>query len=295
MRDLVWIDAHHHLWDLGRIDYPWLHARGEERFFGQPDPIRRNYLPTEYLEDAAERIALSVHVQVGARPEDELAETAFVDDCSKATDGKLPAAAVVAVNMGVADIDPALDAQLAFPLTRGARHMIGKSPQENASLPPFRPGVWLPNFQRLANRGLSFDLQLTEDQYAMVLRTLERVPELGVALCHFGSPWDRSEAGFRRWTGWMHRFAELPGLRIKLSGLSMFLHGWDEEVFMRYGEAALGIFGAERCMLGSNFPVDKLYVSYDRLFSAWVRLAGSCTQNEAESLAGGTAQTFYRL
>lgn len=290
-----WIDAHHHLWDLGRIEYPWLMARGEARFFGQPDPIRKDYLPADYRRDTAGRIVQSVHVQVGARPGLEIAETAFVAECSEASGGTLPAAAVVAVDMGVADIGPALDAQLVFPVTRGVRHMIGKSPKENATLEPFRPEAWIPNFRRLARRGLSFDLQLTEDQYRIVLEALEQVPALRVALCHFGSPWDRSDEGFRRWVGWMRRFAELPEFTIKLSGLAMFLHGWDEELFMRYGETALEIFGAGRCMLGSNFPVDSLYLGYGQLFDAWVQLAGSCTPVEAELLAAGTARAFYRL
>ena len=65
--DLKWIDAHHHLWDLARIEYPWLMAKGEVRFFGQPDPIRKDYLTEDFLQDAGDFISRSVHIQVGAR------------------------------------------------------------------------------------------------------------------------------------------------------------------------------------------------------------------------------------
>ena len=64
--ELEWIDAHHHLWDLSRIDYPWLLAKGEARFFGQPDPIRKDYLVKDSQNDAGDFISRSVHIQVGA-------------------------------------------------------------------------------------------------------------------------------------------------------------------------------------------------------------------------------------
>ena len=48
---LQFIDAHHHLWDLNHCHYPWLMARGERRFFGDPTPIQKNYLPEDFLEE----------------------------------------------------------------------------------------------------------------------------------------------------------------------------------------------------------------------------------------------------
>lgn len=290
-----WIDAHHHLWDLSRVHYPWLMARGEARFFGQPDPIRRDYLIDDYLADTAGRIVRSVHIQVGARVEDELEETAFVAACSARTGGRLPAAAVPAIDMNQPDISERLEAQCRYPLVRGVRHMIGKSPEENASLPPFVSSVWRPNFQRLADAGLGFDLQLTEDQFEAVLGVLEQVPDLGVSICHLASPWDRSADGFRRWRAWMRRFAQLPNTYMKISGLSMFTRRWERDTFLAYGEAALDIFGARRCMLGSNFPVDRLYVDFDSLFDAWETLVGRCSEADREWLAGRTAERFYRL
>jgi predicted TIM-barrel fold metal-dependent hydrolase len=292
---MEWIDAHHHLWDLSRVQYPWLLAKGEVRFFGQPDPIRKNYLVHHFEKDSGGRISRSVHVQVGARPEDELKETAFVQQCSLESGGRFPAGAVVALDLGQEDIRESLEPQQAFPVTRGVRHMIGKSAEENPALPPFVPEIWVPNWRRLAMLGLSFDLQLTEDQYGMVLAALQQVPDLKVSMCHLASPWDRSADGFRRWRDWMRRFAELPNLVMKISGLSMFTKQWEEPTFSEWAEASIDIFGADRCMLGSNFPVDRLYVSYDELFSAWQKLAAKCSADEAAQLTGGTAARFYRL
>lgn len=293
--ELEWIDAHHHLWDLSRIEYPWLLAKGEPRFFGQPDPIRKDYLLDDYRNDAGQKISRSVHVQVGARAGLELDETEFIDECSLKTDRRFPAAAVVAVDLGKAEIEMELDAHLKYPVTRGARHMIGKSAEENPSLPPFIPEIWIENWRALVRRDLSFDLQLTEDQYEKVLGALEQVPELRVAICHLASPWDRSAEGMNRWRTWMKRFAALPNTVMKISGLTMFTKQWNEQEFYRWADAALEIFGARRCMLGSNFPVDSLYVSYEDLFEAWKKLVSQCSPQEAVYLAGRSAERFYRL
>lgn len=293
--ELEWIDAHHHLWDLSRIEYPWLLAKGEARFFGQPDPIRKNYLVDDYCADTDGKISRSVHVQVGASEGQELSETKFVNDCSEQSGQCFPAAAVVAVDLGQRNIEKQIEAQQAFSVTRGVRHMIGKSAEENPFLPPFKPEIWVDNWRLLSERDLSFDLQFTEEQYAIVLAALEQVPELRVAICHLASPWDRSAEGVKRWQRWMKRFAELPNSVMKISGLSMFTKQWDEQVFLEWGEMAVEIFGAGRCMLGSNFPVDSLYVSYENLFQGWQKLVSQCSPVEAVELAGQTAQRFYRI
>ena len=56
------------MWDLARVDYPCLMVKGEARFFGQPDPIRKDYLPEHYLADTVGCIERSVPMQVGAVP-----------------------------------------------------------------------------------------------------------------------------------------------------------------------------------------------------------------------------------
>ena len=62
------IDAHHHLWDLEAVHYPWLMAKGEVRFFGDPAPIQRNYLLDEFRQDASQHgISGSVHNTGGRR------------------------------------------------------------------------------------------------------------------------------------------------------------------------------------------------------------------------------------
>jgi len=293
---ISWIDAHHHLWDLDAVHYPWLAAKGEKRFFGQPDPIRKNYLIKDFSCDHQHKISQSVHVQVGAS--NSLKETELIHRLSQSGQSdamSFPSAAVVAIDMRQPSIEQQITPHLSYNITRGARDIIGKSPEENKSLPAFIPDVWLNNWQYLASKSLSFDLQLTSEQYQMVLKTLERVPEVKVAICHFASPWDQSDLGFDYWKKQMQAFAELPNCYMKLSGFSMFKHTFDSESFKRYAHAAINIFGPQRCMFGSNFPVDKLYISYADLLAQWHEIIAIYNIDEANYLASKTASNFYQL
>ena len=279
-----------------RSSLPLLAAKGNERFFGQPDRIRKNYLLADFANDHQHKISKSVHIQVGASH--SLEETALIHRLSQSSQSDnihFPSAAVVAINMRQPSIEQQLAAHLAYDITRGVRDIIGKSFEENKLLPEFIPEIWLSNWQYLASKSLSFDLQLTSEQYEIVLKTLEQVPDLKVAICHFASPWDQSNEGFAFWKKQMKAFAQLPNCYMKLSGFSMFKHTFDPVSFQRYAHAAIEIFGPQRCMFGSNFPVDKLYISYADLFIQWQEIISVYNKHEASSLAGITASNFYQL
>jgi len=290
------IDAHHHLWDLDAVHYPWLMARGVERFFGDPTPIQRNYLPADLKEDAAKyTLEASVHIQVGAAEEDSLKETQWLQDQADQT---IPAAIVAFADLRQGDIEDVLAQHLANNKLRGIRQIIGRHPVEDA-----KHGTdsliddprWAMGLRVLRDMGLSFDLQMIESQYIRMARVLESTPDLKVAICHFASPWDLSAEGFTKWQSAMQRFAALPNVGFKFSGFGMFKLEWTAEDIKPYVETALELFGAERCMVGSNFPVDKLYGSYDRIWSAVDQLTSSLSRQNRDRLFRETAREFYRL
>ena len=288
---MLMIDAHHHLWDMSKATYPWLEAKGTKRFFGMPDPIRNNYLPADYFEDHKGYVDQSVHVQVGCIPEHNLKETELVESFIR--QGAPILAIVAAVDVTKSDLEQQLEKQLTFPNVKGVRHMIGKSPEENHQLPKFVGENWLRGWKLIAEHNLSFDLQLTSEQYEKVYETLKLVPELKVAICHFGSPWDQTEQGFKNWQFWMQQFAQLPNCFIKLSGFSMFTHSFSETNFIKYSKTAINIFGVKRCMFGSNFPVDKLHTTYQDLISAWQKLLNEYNVEQQSWLNHKSAERFY--
>lgn len=233
------IDAHHHLWDLSAVHYPWLMARGVERFFGDPTPIQRNYLIDEFRSEASvQGIAASVHIQVGA--EDGMAEARWVQAVADANPD-WPLKQVVFVDLTADDLDARLDAFQELPSVVGVRQIVGRALGEDAETgtntlldnPAFVAGL-----QNAGERELSFDLQLIPELMGKTAELLARAPDTAVALCHAGSPHDRSSDGLARWTGELAALSDLPQVRCKLSGLGMFDHDWVSESFRPIVEPA---------------------------------------------------------
>jgi predicted TIM-barrel fold metal-dependent hydrolase len=156
--------------------------------------------------------------------------------------------------------------------------------------PAFRAGLVL-----LAEKNLSYDLQLIPAQYEAVFELCAAEPDLKLAICHCGSPWDQSPSGLAHWRDSMRRFAELPNCYCKVSGLGMFRPDWQLEDIRPLVEGTIELFGFERVMFGSNFPVDKLYMPYDRIWSAYDELTAAFSQEKRQLLFAGNAERFYRI
>jgi predicted TIM-barrel fold metal-dependent hydrolase len=116
-----------------------------------------------------------------------------------------------------------------------------------------------------------------------------------IALCHCGSPWDQSERGIASWRAGLQQLAQLPNVACKISGLGMFDHHWTEDSIRPLVESCIEIFGVERCMFGSNFPVDSLHADYTRIWRAFESIASQLSENHRQKLFVGNAAEFYRI
>ncbi len=287
------IDAHHHLWNLNAVHYPWLMAKGEPRFFGDPAPIQRDYLLDEFTRDAkAQGFAGSVHIQVGAA--DPLAEATWVQSVADANPD-WPMAQVAFCDLTAPDAEAQLDALQDLPTLRGVRQIVGRAPGEDAVTgtnellgnPAFLTGL-----QGLAKRGLSFDLQLLPELMEQTAAVLASAPDTQIALCHAGSPHDRSAEGLAYWARQLSYLSELPNVSCKLSGLGMFDPHWTAQSVAPIVETVLSQFSPERCMVGSNFPVDSLHANYDVLMETYRKLV---PQADLPCVFGKAASKFYQL
>ncbi len=287
------IDAHHHLWDLDAVRYPWLMAHGERRFFGDPTKIQRNYLVYEFRRDAElSGFGASVHIQVGAAS--PLQEAIWVQSVAEQNPG-WPAAQVAFCDLAADDAGEQLAELQHLPTVRGVRQIVGRSPEEDKSSQVnaligndhFKRGLRL-----AASMGYSFDLQLVPRLMPAAAKFFGEIPELQVALCHVGSPYDQSASGIATWRKGLEQIAMLPNVVCKLSGLGMFYHGWEIEDIAPLVLPSLEAFGPERCMFGSNFPVDLLQASYSKTVKAYEELIPVEFHN---SVFRETAAKFYRI
>ena len=285
------IDAHHHLWDLGTVDYPWLMEKGEKRFFGDPTPIQRDYTIDEHVELAgAHGFKASVHIQVGAA--NALEEAKWVDKIAKQNQS-WPMVQVAFCDLSLDDCEHQLDELQKLSSVVGVRQIIGRSPLEDTisgtntllESDAFKAGL-----QSVSDRGLSFDLQIIPELSEQCAAVFSQFQDLKVILCHAGSPYNRSTKGIAAWAEDLKHLSKLENVSCKISGLGMFEHNWTETSVKPIAKTVINQFGPKRVMFGSNFPVDSLSSSFDDLYK---RLSNVIGIKNSEDIFFRTAQRTY--
>jgi len=293
------IDAHHHLWDLEALAIPWLRMGAGERFFGDPDPIRKNYLVHDFTRDHGGAAVASIVIEAGGPPEQAWREAAWLQ---QAVDGPGEAAALVArASLEATDFDQQFARLRSLPAFRGIRQILGRSPTEDSATETgqlLENPDWWRGLGQLEQNGARFDLQLVPTQMTQLATILAHHENLPVALCHCGSPWQlaRGQAEMDSlWQTGIRKLAELPGVYCKISGLAMFSRPWREGQVREIIETVIDCFGPERCMWGSNFPVDKLHIDYAENLNRYRAALEHLSAAERAWVFGGTAQRFYGL
>ena len=290
------IDAHFHIWR--RDDLPWLTGPMVPRIFGPYGPIRRDYPMAEYLRDIdGSGAEAAVCVQANRAPEEGEAEVAWVEGVANATGW--PQGIVGFADMTVADARPALDRLARHPRMRGIRqqmHWHTNPAWRFAARPDLvRDPAVLRNVAHLADYDWVFELQVFAGQMPAACDLVDACPGVTFVLVHAGMLADLSDEGRDLWRRNIADLARRPNVTAKLSGFGTFLRRSDPaHVGWMLSETVLA-FGAERCLFGSNFPIEKLWTPYAGLLEAVRQGAGGLSQGEREAVFSGTARRVYRL
>jgi L-fuconolactonase len=305
------VDPHHHLWPPeGRLPYSLddLHCdvdsghRIERTVFVE--------CRSSYDLDAPAHLA-------------SLGETRFVAGEAARDPRHLIAGIVASADLRRDDLDEILDAHVEAGAGwfRGIRHALastdqpealmipGRAPARLAADPGFRRGV-----ARLGERGLTYDSWHYHFQNPEFLELARAVPGTTMVLDHFGTPlgvgaWaGRRDEIFEQWRADIAAIAECPNVVAKLGGMAMpdNGYGWhtaerpptSDELVAAQGDwyrHTIDCFGPARCMFESNFPVDRLSLSYRTVWNACKRIAAEYTDAEQDALFRGTATRTYRL
>jgi predicted TIM-barrel fold metal-dependent hydrolase len=290
------VDAHHHIWR--QADLPWLSGPMLPRIFGPYEAIRRDYSIAEYLEDVSgSDVVSSVYVQANWPVDRFEDEAAFVQETAE--EYGWPHAIVAYADFGVDDVRPQLDRLARYPLVRGVRMQLHwhdnplyrfAARSDLCADPVIRRNV-----ARLAAYGFSFDLQVFAPQMADAADLAAACPDVVFILQHAGMLEDLSLDGRSVWRAGMIRLAGCPNVVSKLSALGTFIHRDDPAHVAAVLTEAVAIFGAGRCLFGSNFPVEKLWTSYRELVDAFLAAAAPLPARERDAIFRTTAKRVYRL
>lgn len=315
--DLPIVDAHHHLWDHTGI-----------RYF-LPDMLED--LATGHNIQATVAVECKAMYRQDAAPAlQPVGETEFLNGAAAmSASGAYGACRVAAGIVGHADL--CLGAPVRRVLVehiragggrfRGVRYSAVWHPDPAArgslarpapyvmSEPGFRAG-----FAELAPLGLSFDAWVYHTQLAEVADLARCFPDTTIVLNHVGGvigigPYaGKREAVRAEWSASLRELARCPNVHVKLGGLGMRLFGFDfpdrehppssedlARAWRPYIETCIELFGAERCMFESNFPVDKGCCSYAVIWNAFKRISAQLGMADRQALFSGTATRVYRL
>jgi L-fuconolactonase len=311
------VDPHHHLWD--RPDWRYL----------LPDLLAdtnqgHNIVSTVFVQCRA------MHRASGPEAYKPVGETEFVNGVAamSASGGYGPTRVcegiVGHVNLQIgAEAKDVLQAHIRAggDRFRGIRHITAWDPDPAIMNPAYTPPQdilfrddFRAGFAQLAPLGLSFDAWLYHPQISDLTALARAFPETPIVLDHVGGPLgirgyaSQKEDVFRSWRAAMAELATCPNVCIKLGGLGMRINGMGFEeqadppssdalvaAWKPWIDTTIGLFGADRCMFESNFPVDKGSYSYGVFWNACKKLAAGASAAERTALFSGTASRFYRL
>jgi L-fuconolactonase len=204
---------------------------------------------------------------------------------------------------------------------RGIRHAAGWHPDNairNSHSDPFEGMLASPEFRRgfkvLVDQGWSFDAWLYHHQIDELTDLASAFPEANIVLDHFGGPLGigpyagQATQVFEDWRRSVSMLSQLENVKVKLGGLVMPVNGFglhkraqpptsDELVALtrQYYLTAIELFGVERCMFESNFPVDRQSCSYRVLWNAFKKLVQDFSTDERDQLFYRTAMQTYRI
>jgi L-fuconolactonase len=274
------IDAHHHLWDPSRREYPWMAGAAL-------DPIRRPYTVDD-LRAVTE--AAGVHATV-------LVQTVSSDEETAEFLATAVAEPLIAGVVGWVDLAaPDLADRLAFLRSRGplvgVRHQVESEPDEDWLL---RPEI-VAGLSTVASAGLAYDLLIRPAQLPAATEVALRLPELRLVLDHAAKP--PIAAG--EWEPWASGVAALAGREnvvCKVSGLVTEADwpGWEVGHLRRYVDHVLASFGPARLLFGSDWPVCELAASYELVLDTAVALTSGLSDAERLAFFEHNARRVYHL
>ncbi|PVZ20531.1 MULTISPECIES: amidohydrolase [unclassified Pseudomonas] len=307
------VDAHHHLWD-----------RPGQRYLAEQllaDTCSgHNIVATVYLQ------CRSFYARDLPEPLQPVGEVEFAAQVAHQSppQTQLCAAIIAGADLRLGDaVAPVLEAMLEAGKgrLRGVRNATAWHADPRLVSNPIPPPAGVlaePGFRRgaaqLARFGLGLDIWAYHTQLPEVLALAHALPDQPIVLNHLGGPLGagpyagKQDEVFAAWSAGLKALAQCPNVWLKLGGLAMRVGGFalDErekpagsvelaQLWAPYMLTAIELFGSQRCLFESNFPVDKGMVGYAVLWNAFKRITAGFSEAEKDDLFSGSASRCYRL
>lgn len=290
------IDTHVHFWNMRNPDpgmaWVWLEDEFDHPIIGNIDGMKHLAYNIHHVWAEARFAGVSgfVHVQAALGSTDIVQETRWLT--AMMADSPVPFTIIADADLGSDEALAQLNAHGESPYFVGVRDFKAEpmlaSGETNA--------VYEATLREMAKRNLVFDLDCEWMNMAAARELADRHPDLQIVLEHIGFPRSRDDAYFGNWATAMELLAGAPNVTCKISGLGMTDPFFTPESLRRWIDTPLDVFGADRCVLGSNWPVDRLYSSYDAIMGIYrERIAAKFDEADQHKVLSDNAARIYRV
>jgi predicted TIM-barrel fold metal-dependent hydrolase len=290
------VDSNVHLWDSARNPVFWLADRSLVRdLIGDYDSLPDVYTLRDYEQETRSLgVRGVVWSDAGASDPVAAAEWVAVQD-----DGRGLVTALVSLGDPAAEeFGGLLDRLADIPLVRSVRVRLASSllPERadgGAEVPFLEQPMVQQHLRDLADRNLVATIEATSDQLADVNRLAAQIPELRIVVDHFGWPTDLSEKGRDRHSERLAQLAEHPNVATRLDAIGTIFGSWSADEVAPWLRSAVSLFGSERCMLGSDLPIERLRTTFDELYQAYDAIFSGWAPEDRRNLFGAAAGRWY--
>ena len=279
------VDTHVHFWDRSAegLEWPMLEV-------GFAYPLHRfdatgRFAAEEFrAETAGTNVTKVVHVQA-ASTDWPPRETAWLQDM--ADRHGWPNGIIGLCDLTAADAPAVVEDHARHANFRGVRH-LGTGP--TLATEEFDQGA-----RALLKADARCELTLRWPFFGTVAAAAGRHPEVSFVLEHAGSPDERTDAYFADWSAELRKLAAAGNVVCKISGMAIGDHDWTAASLRRWVLECIDAFGIDRCMFGSNWPVDKLFGTWVEMVGAFAEIVSDFSAGERDALFAGTAERVYGI
>jgi predicted TIM-barrel fold metal-dependent hydrolase len=210
-----------------------------------------------------------------------------------------PLACVVYADLRAPNLREVLSDHCRFPLCRGVRQEAWFDPfSARTDIPRadlLNDPAWQAGYRCLAEFGLSFDLLVWPRQLQQAADLIAEVPAVPVALEHLALPDPGGDPGLRTWRARVTALAQHPHVYAKLSAFSGLGNPRDEAAIRSVTSELLELFGPHRCIVGSNFPVERLAGDFNSLYELVLASLEDLSEEQRAAVLADTGRRFYRI
>lgn len=273
------IDSHQHFWKYNVKEYNWIND--------SMSVLRRDFLPSD-LKEQLDSTGFDGSVAVGARQDiyetDWLLELAEKNEFIKGVVGW--------VSLVDEKVEAVLEKYAANEKLKGVRHIVHDEPDDEFILrEDFVKGV-----SKLAKYDLTYDILIFPRHIRNSVEFVKKFPEQSFVVDHIAKPFIKN-GQIEPWKSNMEEFGSFENVYCKISGMvtEADWQNWKKQDFHVYMETVLDIFGADRLMFGSDWPVCEVAAEYNRVLEIAMDFIGKLSQSEQNKIVGENATRFYNL